>query len=61
LVDRSDTAWRLTAKARRVLAGEADAWHESRQPRWLGGFRLSDGVPRWDAGRGTLRCADRGA
>lgn len=46
--------WRLAPKGEQVLAGQRDAWSQRRRPRWLGGFEVLDGRPRWDAAAGEL-------
>jgi hypothetical protein len=46
--DLVEPAWSLTARGRDVLEGRADAWARPRQPRWLGGYEITDGRPRWD-------------
>jgi hypothetical protein len=49
-----EAQWRLAPPGEQVLAGERDAWFRRRRSRWLGGFEVRDGRPRWDAAAGEL-------
>lgn len=49
-----EAQWRLAPLGEEVLAGERDAWFRGRRSRWLGGFEVRDGRPRWDAAAGEL-------
>jgi hypothetical protein len=46
--------WRLTDRAEQVLLGKLDAWSWPRRARWIGGYEIRDGRPRWDPAAGRL-------
>ena len=45
---KKEMLWGLGERGEAVLAREADAWEEPRSARWLGGYEIKDGRPRWD-------------
>ena len=45
---KKEMLWGLGERGKTVLAGEADAWAQPRSARWLGGYEIKDGRPRWD-------------
>jgi hypothetical protein len=47
LLEQRQGEWALSLSGRHAAEGRADAWSAGRQPRWLGGFLLAKGAPRW--------------
>jgi hypothetical protein len=47
-VKKEAALWSLGERAKEVLMKKADAWAQPRRTRWLGGYEVKDGRPRWD-------------